>query len=490
MNNLTRIRTQGRKDLMTHDVTGARFDVARRFDRFPLPVRLKAGARLRQEERDLDLTRFDGEAFPRIGRDFSAYVDQRWTFTWPGGLGNIPMPDTRRFFNDAGIRYLPGGAPGQPALKYAYNPAYVVVTDANIIRDSFRDDWRTKDRITAGFLQGEVEFTPKLRGTAGVRFERTNVTLIKPFEDVRATSVVDRWTQRRTFRSDYDNWFPNVQLRYEPWHRVVLRAAYSTTIGRPKITDISGRLVEDDVAQIVTFSNPGLKPQHGRNLDVSAEYYFEPVGVVSVGVFRKEIDNFITPVTFRVQGNEFGLDLREYAGWEGRTKRNVGDGTVEGLEFNYSQQLSFLPGVLKGFGVFANWTTLRSEGDFGELNPPPNVPVKNALPKFRPRSGNVGLSWVFRRWDLRAMWNYTSAYLEIPFLEGTTARDRTLWRGSRKQIDFYATFKLTRRFEVFADVLNIGPSNDSAYFGAVYGPRQRDTTWMSTMLTSGVRAKF
>jgi TonB-dependent receptor len=417
-------------------------------------------------------------------------VDRRWTFTWPGGLPNVPMPDTRRFFNDAGVKYTSAGSPTQPALKYLYNPAYVVVNEGNLIRDSFRDDWRTKDRISAVFLQGDIELARQWRMSAGTRFEKTDVTLVKPFEDVRAPTIVERWTQRRTFRSDYRNWFPNLQLRYEPWHRLVLRAAYSTTIGRPKVTDISGRLVEDDVTQIVTFSNPGLKPQHGRNLDFSAEYYFEPVGVVSLGVFRKKIDNFITPVTFRIRGDEFGLDLRDYAGWEGRTKRNVGNGTVEGLEFNYSQQLSFLRGPWKGLGVFFNWTALRSRGDFGELNPPPNVPVKNVLPKFRPKSGNLGISWVYRRWDLRAMWNYTGAYLEIPFLEGTTARDRALFRGERQQIDFYATFKVTPRFEIFADLLNIGPSNDRAYFGAVYGPRQRDTTWMSTMLTSGIRARF
>ena len=490
MDNLTRIRAFARNDLMEHEVSGARFDITKRFDAAWVPFRVKTGARFRQDDRELDQSRFDSEAFARLGRDFSAYVDRKWTFSWPGGLPNVPMPDTRRFFNDAGIRFVPGGVTQQPALKYVYNPSYVVVNENNVIRDSFRDDWKTKDSISAVFLQGDFDLARQLRMTAGMRYEKTKVSLTKPFEDVRAANVVDRWTQRRTFDSDYDNWFPNLQFRYEPWHRVVFRAAYSTTIGRPKITDISGRFVEDELSQIVSFSNPALKPQEGKNIDLSVEYYFEPVGVVSVGVFRKKINNFIAPVTFRIAGNEFGLDLAEFTGWEGRTKRNVGNGTVEGVEFNYSQQFTFLPSVWKGLGVFFNWTSLSSSGDFGDLNPPPNFPLKNVLPKFRPNSGNFGLSWAYGRWDLRAMWNYTASYLEIPFLEGNLNRDRSLYRGKREQIDFFATFKLTPRWQIFADVLNIGPSNDSAYFGAVTGPRQRDTIWMSTMLTSGIKASF
>jgi iron complex outermembrane recepter protein len=490
MDNLTRIRAFGRDDIMTHDVLGARFDVAKRFDAFRIPIKLKTGLRFRQEDRDLDLNRFDSEAFARLGRDFSAYVDRKWTYDWPGGLPNVPMPDTERFFSDAGIRFVPQGAPHEPAMKFVYNPDYVVVNEANVIRDSNRDDWKTRDSISAVFLQGDFDLSRHLRMTAGMRYEKTAVELTKPVEDVRAPTVVERWTQRRTIKSDYTNWFPNLQFRYEPWNRMVFRAAYSTTIGRPKITDISGRFVEDEVTQIVTFSNAALKPQEGRNIDLSVEYYFEPVGVVSVGVFRKKINNFIAPVTFRITGNEFGLDLNEFTGWEGRTKKNIGNGTVEGIEFNYSQQFTFLPRFLKGLGVFFNWTSLTSSGDFGELNPPPNFPIKNVLPKFRPNSGNLGLSWAYGRWDMRVMWNYTASYLEIPFLEGNLNRDRSLYRGEREQIDFFATFKVTPRIQIFADVLNIGPSNDSAFFGAVTPARQRDTIWMSTMLSTGIKASF
>lgn len=486
MDNVTRFRAFARDDIMTHDVFGARLDVEKHFgDSSIIPLTVKAGLRYRQEERDLNQNRFDSEAFPTIGRDFSTYVDPTFTYDWPGGLPNTYIPDTRRFFADAGIRYVPEGAPDNPVLPYVYDPA--VVQERNSIRDSSRNDWVSRDGVSAVFLQGEFELARELRMTAGIRFERTKVTLTTPFEDLQAPPPVERWTSRRTFRTEYDNVFPNLQFRYEPWKRVIFRAAYSTTIGRPKIADLAPRMSANEVTEVVSFGNAALKPQEGKNIDLSVEYYFEPVGVLSLGVFRKKLNNFVAPASFIITGNEYDMDLSEFVGWEGRTKENVGNGTVEGLEFNYSQQFSFLPGRWRGLGVFFNWTALTSSGDFGEYNPPPNIPLKNVLPKFRPESGNVGISYAYGRWDLRLMWNYVAAYLEFPdFVDFS----RSLYRGSRDQFDFFATYQLTPRFQIYLDLINIGPENDRAYFGKVAPARQRDTFWLSTMLSTGVKMSF
>ena len=44
------------------------------------------------------------------------------------------------------------------------------------------------------------------------------------------------------------------------------------------------------------------------------------------------------------------------------TDENSGKARVRGLEFNYTQQFTFLPGALRGLGAFANYTWLQSEG--------------------------------------------------------------------------------------------------------------------------------
>ncbi len=64
--------------------------------------------------------------------------------------------------------------------------------------------------------------------------------------------------------------------------------------------------------QTVSSSNPGLRPQTANNFDFSAEYYFEPAGVVSVGVFLKEIKQFIYTAA-----KVTPLELKEYAAAKG-----------------------------------------------------------------------------------------------------------------------------------------------------------------------------
>lgn len=43
----------------------------------------------------------------------------------------------------------------------------------------------------------------------------------------------------------------------------------------------------------LTVNNPALKPQTSKNWDATLEYYFEPVGALTLGWFHKEIRDFI-----------------------------------------------------------------------------------------------------------------------------------------------------------------------------------------------------
>ena len=45
------------------------------------------------------------------------------------------------------------------------------------------------------------------------------------------------------------------------------------------------------------------------------------------------------------------------------TQANGGFARVKGLELNYSQQLSFLPGCGSGFGIFANYSKIKTNGN-------------------------------------------------------------------------------------------------------------------------------
>ncbi|HRE08658.1 MAG TPA: TonB-dependent receptor, partial [Opitutaceae bacterium] len=361
--NLLSIALTGTHESASDKISSARLDATRDFAEWRFPVKVKTGFRVRQQDRDRDADSITGT----LGAgDYSRYrvmVQHGWL---DGRYPATPIIDTKAVFRDVGFSYLPSGLPTRPALQFTYNPSALTLTNANLdtsVTNSLQNDYQTRETIPAAYLQSEVKLAQNLQMTAGVRVEQTKAEITSRFENTRATTPEARFGSFRTVKSDYVDWFPNLQFRYEPIPHLTVRANYSTTIGRPRITDLVGRFSINDLGQTVSFSNPSLKPQISSNYDVSVEYYFKPVGIVSIGAFRKDIKNYVTATSFRIVGNEFGLDLSDYAGWTGNSRINSGDGEVKGMEINYSQQLSFLPGMLRGLGVMANWTVLTSAGD-------------------------------------------------------------------------------------------------------------------------------
>ncbi|MFO1448952.1 MAG: TonB-dependent receptor [Opitutaceae bacterium] len=483
--NMLSIAVTGTHEDASDKIASARLDASRDFAQWRFPVKLKTGFRVRQQDRDRDADSITGT----LGAgDYSRYrimVQHGWL---DGRYPATPIIDTKAVFRDIGFSYLPSGLPARPAVQFTYNATALPLTAANLdtsVTNSLQNDYQTRETIPAAYLQGEVKLAKNLQMTAGVRVEQTKATITSRFENTRATTPEARFAAFRTVESDYVDWFPNLQFRYEPITHFTVRANYSTTIGRPRISDLVGRFSINDLGQTVSFSNPSLKPQISSNYDVSLEYYFKPVGVVSIGAFRKDIKNYVTATSFRIVGNEFGLDLGEYAGWTGNSRINSGDGEVTGMELNYSQQLSFLPGGLRGLGVMANWTVLTSEGDYNGVVG--NLPFANNLTGMRPRSGNAGLTYNSSRWDLRLMWNYADTYLASL---NTGDPSSSEFIGRRGQFDFFARFTVRENLNLFLDVINLTEENRGRYSGLYRDDRWAQTNLFPRSISAGVQARF
>ena len=58
----------------------------------------------------------------------------------------------------------------------------------------------------------------------------------------------------------------------------------------------------------IKIGNSDLKPTISYNFDLSADYYFKSVGLVSAGFFYKKIDDFIVDqvlTNYEYQGTEY-----------------------------------------------------------------------------------------------------------------------------------------------------------------------------------------
>ena len=247
---------------------------------------------------------------------------------------------------------------------------------------------------------------------AGVRVERTKtegtgaLQAITPEERARRTAFVGALTDaeirrrtqaefggRQVRTGEYQNVLPGLHLKYALTPRLIARLGYATNIGRPGIGQLIPRTNVNFENQTITSSNPSLKPQTADNFDFSAEYYFEPAGTVSVGVFQKEIKNFIfTSGGATVAASADNGFNGDYAGYTLTTQYNGGSAKVRGLELNYSQQFTFLPGIFGGLGAYANYTRMESSGNYGAGNSIAVAPnPKGKVAGFNPETANFGV---------------------------------------------------------------------------------------------------
>jgi TonB-dependent receptor len=179
-------------------------------------------------------------------------------------------------------------------------------------------DQRTLEETTAVYLQynwnGEIGSMPA-NLHVGVRYEETDVTSAaldltwersewvgagNEFNIIAARDEDGNLIQSlQDFYGDYDVTLPNFDFDIEPWEDIVLRASVSETITRPNYNDIKGGLAPDGTQFTPTnrpsasAGNPNLIPIQSFNIDLSFEWYYDEGSYLSVGYFKKDVDNFI-----------------------------------------------------------------------------------------------------------------------------------------------------------------------------------------------------
>jgi outer membrane receptor protein involved in Fe transport len=193
------------------------------------------------------------------------------------------------------------------------------------------------------------------------------------------------------------------------------------------------------------------------------EYYFEPVGLFSVGVFRRDTENFFGTTTLPVHAaflSYYNLNPAEFGQHQVLTNYNI-PGTVrmDGIDFNYKQALTFLPEWARGLQVFANGSAQHKTGD-----------VTRSFNGVT-RMANWGVTYARDRLSLRMNWNLRPHEQGAPVIGRGIAPETYIWTKKRLYTDLNGDYRLTRRFSIFFSARNlfdtpegserIGPSTPS-----------------------------
>jgi len=180
--------------------------------------------------------------------------------------------------------------------------------------------------------------------------------------------------------------------------------------------------------------------------------------MISAGIFRKDIRDFIFSNTFVIgSGPDNGFD-GEYAGYTLTTSSNRGSAKVEGMEFSYRQQLTFLPGWARGFGVDAAYTALRTEGSYGGNS----TLSTSSLQGFVPETGAFGLTYRGYNLELRLQAVFSDEYLIAsnanPLLQQ--------FKRARSQWNWKSKYNFSRKFNVFLDIDNFNGEPAAEFYRA------------------------
>jgi len=317
--------------------------------------------------------------------------------------------------------------------------------------------YNVKEDVYAAYGQYQFGFG-KLGIFTGVRVEHTK-------EDFNAFAVNDKFQiSPITDNHAYTNVLPSLQTRYEFTPSLIGRAIYSETIARPGYNQLSPTLNINVPANLVSLGNPNLNPTKSHNVDLSIEDYLPHAGILSFGVFYKDLKDYIVPLRTTRTFPNTGI----FAGISGPipviTFANGSAASVLGYEFNAERRFRELPGFWSGFGASANWTGVDSHIQIRPGN-------YTALPSTAKNTGNAALFYEGPHFDARVAVNYISRSL---FAIGTSPALDT-YSEARTSLDFGSKYFIVDTVSVYFDAKNLTNTPLKFAEGVPGRPLQRET---------------
>ncbi len=328
---------------------------------------------------------------------------------------------------------------GQPLGRPDENPA--------LYFDNEEKNYAAYLQLHYGFALGSVP----VDGRIGVRATRLESSL-------NGTSTIDGEQVPSQFEKTRTEILPSFSANLSLHEDVVLRLAASQTISLPSFGNLNPQLAlfesTDTLPARGSGGNPDLDPITSDNFDASLEWYFQPGSLLSLAVFRRDIDGYI-----QSYADDEVIDGVTYSITR---PRNTGEGRLQGAEIGYTQFYDFLPGWLSGFGTQLNYTWIDAEAESptGEMQPLAQV-SRNAF--------NAVLMYQLDRFSARLAYNRRGAFTSSFSASGDQPGE--VREGDQEWLDVAFNYDLNDNMTLFAEATNLLGGNTYNYFGDPSYPR-------------------
>jgi TonB-dependent receptor len=391
----------------------------------------------------------------------------------------------------SGLQGAPSGAPGSlgfsefsGALSQYFDLSRFnqnLVREANGIAQI--PAYVIDEQIASAYLKfnfaQDLFWDMKLTGNFGVRYTKTrdrstgtnrrNEIRIRPGTGVNGipavTETVQALTQQITIENKYEDWLPAVNLNLEVVPNLFVRGTYAKNMARPKPTDLTpainctiDTLDTIGVDDTCTAGNPDLQPYRADQFDVNASWYPNRDTLVSVGYYYKDIKSFVVPNVTRS-----GVDLyHDGTTYTVRQSVNGFGAKLDGFEVSAQTVFSFLPGPFDGFGLGGNFTYARVLNS-GLTNQATGAAL-DGYPGLSKYTYNGSLFYDKGFLNARLSYNRRSDWLA----EASNANNgnNPIFRKGETFIDAKVMFRLTDKYSVWVEGLNLGKEYSQTYIDA------------------------
>jgi len=317
---------------------------------------------------------------------------------------------------------------------YNANPQLLTLNAAQTAINDASLDYRIREKIYAGYAMANIVLGD-LTAIGGVRVERTEGRYRA--NQLRTTTGITPLA----FSNNYTHVLPSIHLNYRADPKLLVRAAWTNTLGRPNYDAVVPTFTEDNGAG--TAGNPDLKPYTAMGFDLSAEYYPGSDSILSLGVFYKRLKNPIFTQT--VRNTSFaGVPLVSLS-----QPQNADRGKLFGVELNAQKRFTFLPAPFDGLGASVNVTYVNSDV---------TVPGRESedIPFFRQSDWIVNGAIFYEKgpFEARLALSHRTGYIEnVGNATQRTAAD--IYEAGRTVLDGRVSLRVLQGVELFASVSNI-----------------------------------
>ncbi|ADL00061.1 TonB-dependent receptor [Brevundimonas subvibrioides] len=396
--------------------------------------------------------------------------------------------------------------------------SYVIPNEANDTNAQSEDlvatgadlqqSYGVDEEITAFY--GRADFSADLgsmplEANLGLRWVSTE-TLVKGTlltAGRNSAGAVTTVVNPQTFEGSYEEFLPSLNINLNLRDNLMLRVGASRTLTRPSLADLRTAVVPNSSlitqvflngqtaldaatasAKVGVGGNPELSPYTSVNYDASLEWYFNDFGALYGAVFKKDISDFIggiartEQILFATQaGQTLTADLLI------TRPQNIGDATVEGIEFGGSYRMDW------GFGLAASATFTDSEA---EIEATPGTLTTAGLQGVSDTSYSISPFFERGPFEIHFSYTYRSDFTAngniTPGSNAVIDKNAAIVADGFGTLDFGASWQVNDTFQIFAEGTNIADERQAVYQGNEDRPFQVQEYGPSYNL--GLRATF